>query len=129
MIYTWTTYPLTCLLELVWKSAQHSKQAVGHPKPTLVELCACVERALNYMHTGNAAVISTTLMNPLWIGMSIVQDGLPCLNHTIIPAQSRTCMVIDYKWPHNDKLQPKSASRVSQIRNYGEGHFNVSVYL
>jgi hypothetical protein len=129
MIYNWTSYPLTCLLELVWQSAQSALQAKKRPKTTAVELCACLERALNYMHTGNAAVITTSLMNPLWIGPSVVQDGLPSLNSVLIPAQSTTCIVIDYNWPHNGKGQPRTASKASQIRNYGEGHFNVSSYI
>jgi hypothetical protein len=127
MIYNWTSYPLTCLLERVWDMCEQSLRVQKHPRPTFVELCASLERALNFMHTGNAAVITTTLMNPLWIGLAIVQDGLPCLNTRHIPAVSSTLMIIDADWPHNDKHQPMSASKGSQLRHYGEGHFNVSV--
>jgi hypothetical protein len=65
-------YPLTCLLECVWDMCKQSLCVQKQPKPTFVELCVSLERALNFMHTGNAAVITTTLMNPLWIGLAIV---------------------------------------------------------
>ena len=126
MIYNWTTYPLICLLERVWEKGKKYLEEDRHPRPTLVEFCASLERALNFMHTGNAAVIATSLMNPLWIGLGIIQDGLPCINTKLIPAFLSTLIIDDEVWPYNDKQQPKSASKGSQFRNYGEAHFNVS---
>lgn len=56
---------------------------IGHPlfeknqaKHTLIiELCAAIERGLNFMHTGNAAVIASSVMTPLWIGRALIEDG------------------------------------------------------
>jgi hypothetical protein len=126
MIYNWTTYPLTCLLEQVWRIGNESLQAAKHPKATLVELCASLEQALNFMHTGNAAVIATSLMNPLWLGLSIVQDGLPCLNMRLVPAFTSALVINDVEWPYNAKGHLKSASKGSWLMNYGEAHYNVS---
>jgi hypothetical protein len=126
MIYNWTSYPLTYLLEHVWRIGKESLVDPKQPQAVLVELCASLERALNFMHTGNASVIATSLMNPLWIGQGIIQDGLACINTTIVPAFTSALMINEREWPHNDKQQPRSASKGSQLRNYGAGHFNVS---
>ena len=126
MIYNWTTYPLTCLLEHIWRIGNEALEAKTYPRPVLVELCASVERALNYMHTGNAAVIATSLMNPLWLGLSVVQDGLACVNMRLVPSFTRSVVINDQEWPYNKARQPKSASKGSQLRNYGQEHYNVS---
>ena len=102
------------------------------PDPCLVELCSVAERALNYMHTGNTAVISTTIMNPLWIGNAVVQDGLPCFNKNIISLHGNSKVqvsVIKERWPYNQaKLQPKTSSSAAQIFAYDLSHFNVSMF-
>ena len=101
------------------------------PDPCLVELCSVAERALNYMHTGNTAVISTTVMNPLWIGNAVVHDGLPCFNKNIISLHGNSQVqvsIIKERWPYNQaKLQPKTSSSAAQIFAYDISHFNVSI--
>lgn len=37
----------------------------------LTEVTACAERALNFMHIGNPAVVKTSVMNPLWCGSKL----------------------------------------------------------
>jgi hypothetical protein len=100
------------------------------PDPCLVELCSASERALNYMHTGNAAVISTTVMNPLWIGHAVVHDGLPCLNRNIISLHTNSQVsIIKERWPyHHVRRQPMTCSSAAQIFAYDIGHFNVSIF-
>jgi hypothetical protein len=99
------------------------------PEPVLVEVSSIVERALNYMHTGNASVIATSVMNPLWIGRAVIQDGIPCINPGVVRIQHDTPLTVDSgKWPYDQhKHQPKTASSRSQILTYGQGHFNVSL--
>ncbi len=94
----------------------------------MVEFCSVLERALNYMHTGNTAVIATTVMNPLWIGRAILKDGFPCLNQNIVQIIDSKYVDIDPKrWPSNYKSNtPHSSSRRSQTLTYGDQHFNVS---
>jgi hypothetical protein len=98
--------------------------------PLLVELCAVAERALNYMHTGNVAVIATTIMNPLWIGRAITQDGIPCFNPRYVnTGPSSQLVVYPEHWPYNNsKHQPLTSSKRSQILTYSEAHFKVSKY-
>jgi hypothetical protein len=125
MLYNWTTYPLTTLLSNVWKMGHDAITQKRHPDPVLVELCSALERALNFMHTGNVAVIATSAMNPLWIGLSIIHDGLPCINPAVVPSLTPTVFIEKLRWPFNTRVLPVSASRCAQIRTYGLGQYNV----
>jgi hypothetical protein len=127
-VYVWNTYPLTTFLEEIWKEGLGDLQAKKAPRTALVELCSAAERALNFMHTGNAAVIATGVMNPLWIGRAIVQDGLPCINPKIAqPIKGKIIRIMADQWPFDEnKHIPKTASKRAQRITYGDGHFNVS---
>ena len=129
-IYNWTTYPLTCLIECIFEQALTSNDNLKND-PLLVEICLVTERALNYMHTGNAAVIATSVMNPLWIGLAIIQDGQPSFNpNYLVTAHGTRVKVVPEVWPYNKKRhQPLSSSRRSQVLTYGEAYFNVSSYF
>lgn len=107
-------------------------------QPGPIEVCASVERALNYMITGHAKVIATGLMNPMWIGHSVMQDGLPCFNPRLVKfwkdlskQRSTLKLKIGYEdWPMDKRgLICASASKRTQIFNYGENHFAVSERL
>ena len=124
-LYNWTTFPLTSLIERVWTVGCEYSSSQRNVEPTTLEFCSCLERALNFMHTGNVSVIATSVMNPLWIGLSVIHDGHPCINSHIVPSLTATEFVNPSRWPTNAKGQPASASRCSQIRTYGESHFNV----
>jgi hypothetical protein len=115
-------------LEEIFKQASslYDKSKFSHT--TMVELSSVVERALNYMHTGNTAVLATTVMNPLWIARALVKDGFPCINTDIIKIVNYKHIIIDPKlWPFDETLhRPYSSSRRSHTLTYGEPHFNVS---
>jgi hypothetical protein len=116
------------LIEKIYNEGKIPLDRGDHPNPLLVELASAAERALNYMHTGNTAVIATSVMNPLWIGRSIVRDGCPCLNPKIVSASSNTRITFcERKWPWDDvKHKPKTSSDRAQILMYDANHFNVS---
>jgi hypothetical protein len=124
-LYNWTTFPLTCLIERLWHHGCVTAKEDRYPGSTTVELCSAAERALNFMHTGNVSVIATSAMNPLWIGLSIIHDGHPCINPHIVPTLTSYPFVNRSRWPFNNKGQPTSASRGAQLRTYGQRHFNV----
>ena len=130
-LYKWTTFPLTCLIEEVYHQGSKLFEHKKSDHAMMVELCSTLERALNYMHTGNTAVIATTVMNPLWIGRSVVKDGMPCLNPDILQVVNGKHICIDAKdWPcHDLSKQPHSSSRRSQVLTYGESHYNVSLLI
>lgn len=93
----------------------------------MVDFASVLERALNFMHTGNTAVISTTVMNPLWIGRAILKDGFPCLNPEKVQIINHKRVIIHpLQWPLNASLNtPHSSSRRAQVLTYGESHYNV----
>ena len=127
-LYKWTTFPLTALLEEVYKRTPDLFKEKKYTHALMVDFCSVLERALNYMHTGNTAVIATSVMNPMWIGRALLKDGFPCLNSNIVQIISSKHIVIDGRqWPYNDKLhRPHTSSKRAQLLTYGEGHFNVS---
>jgi len=96
--------------------------------PLNVELCAILERALNFMHTGNLKVLVNKVMSPLWIGDALVQDGLPCLNPNVIRFYgSSSWQVLGQHWPW-DPLSgvPMSAAFRVMVFNFGANITNVS---
>ena len=50
-----------------------------------IELTAALEQVLNYAHTGNPKVLTKGLMDPLWLSLSSIHDGLPSLSSIIVP--------------------------------------------
>lgn len=96
----------------------------------LVEFCSVVERGINFMHTGNMAVIATTVMNPLWIGRALMKDGFPSVNSDIVEFSNENSIKIKGDlWPFNKSLhRPHSSSQRSHLLTYGESHFNVSLH-
>jgi hypothetical protein len=96
-----------------------------------VEMCAVAERALNYMHTGNVAVIATTVMNPLWIGQAIIEDGMPCYNPQMVSIDgSDLARVNRLTWPYDPTThQPRSSARASQLYVYNDTVAKVRVYI
>lgn len=130
-LYQWTTYPLTALLEDVYKQTQPLFPTKKFKHAMMVEFCSVLERALNFMHTGNMAVIATTVMTPMWIGCAIVKDGFPCINPMIVQIINSKHVQIDaLQWPQDrNRRRPHSSSRRSQILTYGEPHFNVRRFV
>ncbi|KAF8221753.1 hypothetical protein L208DRAFT_1529442 [Tricholoma matsutake] len=120
-LYSWTMYPLTCIIEGLWK---HCCQIMDRKKVDglHVEMCSITERALNYMHTGNVAVIVTMIMNPLWIGQGIIQDGIPCYNPEMVTIDGSCMIRVDRDmWPYNPKThQPRTSARTSQLYVYNK---------
>lgn len=92
-------------------------------------MCSVAERALNYMHTGNVAVIATSVMNPMWIGHSIVHDGIPCFNSRIVDFDRQGLPSVEKSyWPYDSTIQqPMSSAKKSQIYVYGTQIGQVSI--
>jgi hypothetical protein len=130
------TYPLTALLEANWGAVKTLKPTAAKEDKLamevgLTEVTACAERALNFMHTGNPAVIKTSVMNPLWIGRAIIHDGLPSFNPNIVKVNnSGTTHVIFGEWPYDGiRKLPKSTSERAIRYRYNELTVGVSVLL
>lgn len=137
-IYSWMTYPLTALLEITWeqvKAEEERRRRAGKRLKLdvgVVDVVSCAERALNYMHTGNPAVIKTTVMNVLWIGRAIVDDGLPSFSPAVVNFRgSRELVTVEHgKWPYDDVIRmPKSAAERGLKFRYGDMAVGVSDVL
>ena len=126
-IYPWATIALTRFIEHIYNH-ERSNMNKGRPvNPLNVELCAVLERALNYMHSGNTKVIATSVMNPLWIGKALLEDGLPCLNPKMVRFHATTWEVRGEYWPYDRSTGiPKSAAKCVFDTNYSGAIYNVS---
>lgn len=101
------------------------------PCPFRLELLASLERILCFCHTGNAAVLATSLMNPLGLSRGVVKDGYPMLHKVFqqpsISAAIRHGLEIDRRaWPLKDGY-PAIASKRAQVVTYSLEHFMVSL--
>ncbi|KAH7920877.1 hypothetical protein BV22DRAFT_1179673 [Leucogyrophana mollusca] len=127
-VYLWTTYSICALLEGLWEQAELLMNQGKAPPPHMVELCAALERALTFAHTGNAKVLATGLMRPMWLVPSIIEDGLPSLapNISVSVLPGLPCISLRLKdWPVlTSHHVPAVASKCSQVRNYGQSHFD-----
>jgi hypothetical protein len=128
-IYSWTTYPLTALIETNWDllkkirvKLKDGNEEVLQSLVAVTEVTGCAERALNFMHTGNPAVIKTSVMNPLWIGRAIIHDGLPSFNTMLVKPMSNDMVKVQFgQWPYDDARNlPKSTSESALRYRYNE---------
>ena len=137
----WTTYSICALLERIWAEHRETIQTIADapshsseipssaPPATLVEIVAVLERALAYAHTGNAKVLSTKVMGPLWLVRSLLRQGLPTLAPQLLLGHSQTYTVSIAlgKWPKHDITGvPFTSSGRAQILTYGQPHYDVS---
>ncbi|KAG1748544.1 hypothetical protein EDB19DRAFT_2022736 [Suillus lakei] len=129
-IYQWTMFGVMSLLECIGEHQQPLLKLDKKPSPQMIELCAMLEHALAYPHTGNAKILSSSLMRPFWLVRSLLQQGWPTMapiihlvTTTIIPIS-----VSPADWPVvTCSNLPAIASKHSQIVNYGLDHFKLSI--
>lgn len=118
------TYPLTVLLELIW-SAGHSDKCL--PTVKNIELCSIVERALNFMHTGNTSVLLPRLMGPLWTSLALLKDGWPSFNPRLVQFKDKNSInLLIKRWPFDEKKRvPVSSALAGQTYYYNSDHARV----
>jgi len=115
------------MIKQIYKAERKHIEEGEMVNPLNVELCAMLERALNYMHTGNTKVIATTVMNPLWIGKALIQDGLPCVDPGILRVFASSWELCAEHYPyHRSTGIPTSAAGCVIRYNYGDTVFQVS---
>ena len=123
-VYNWMMYPLTVLLDDIWRTGSWSE---GRPSVKTVELCSVVERALNYMHTGNTAVLLTRIMNPLWTSQGLLKDGWPCFNTRLVNfgnGKQAEWRIKQWLFDRSTR-KPTSAAYASQAFYHGAEHARV----
>lgn len=125
-VFEWTSYGLCSLQRNIWTMFRNDLDQLVPVKPYWVELVAALERTLNYMHTGNAKVLTRGLMDPLWMSLSLVNDGLPCISE-VVSLSVLLKYQVDIRhtqWPTYNN-EPHIASKMSHVFNYGLDHFEV----
>ncbi|KAI9429358.1 hypothetical protein H4582DRAFT_2150251 [Lactarius indigo] len=78
-LYDWVSYPITLLIKSIYDVERKRIRKGLTPCHMHVELVAALERALCFCHTGNAAVLATSLMGPLGLSKGALKDGFPML--------------------------------------------------
>ena len=132
-IYNWTTYGICSLLAKIYHQEMGSLQSGCTVNPYLLEFACALERLLAYAHTGNAKVLSSAVMRPLYMIPSLLTMGLPTIKQAIyhLPFQNATLFTIQEElWPLNKSLKgPAICSKRSQTLTYDETQFLVSALL
>lgn len=131
-IYQWMTFGITSLLERIWEHQLPLLRLDKKPSPQMVEMCAMLERALAYAHTGNAKVLASSIMRPFWLIRSLLQQGWPTMAPTIclITTTAIPVSVSPSNWPIVTRSNlPAIASQRAQIITYGLEHFEASSYF
>lgn len=128
-LFQCATYPLTCLIDYLWKKHEPSLKEGYVVNPFELETMAMLERTLNYAHTGSARVLTRTLMDRAWLSISVVKDGLPCISNTFIQPGSLASGMVSIRqdtWPvHPGTQMPLTSSQRSQELTYGKPHYAV----
>jgi hypothetical protein len=125
------TFPITTAIETLY--LDHVVDVIQHdrdPNPYAIEVVACLERALNFAHTGNAKVLQKTLMDPLFLSKGIVDTGLPVLSDIVnlgLISQSKP-RIDAVLWPTDRRQRPLVGSIKSHRFRYGQQQAAVRKY-
>ncbi|KAG9311945.1 hypothetical protein JVU11DRAFT_8206 [Chiua virens] len=121
------SYPLTSLLTHFWNTYKNDLKENYAIDPSVVEMVAMLERALNYAHTGSARVLTRKLMDRSWLSLSVIKDGLPSISPKFITHASLSTGLIMIeldKWPVDKATsRPLTASRRTQELTWGLDHY------
>jgi hypothetical protein len=131
VIYDWVSYPITLIIEGIYKTERQRIDENELPCLLRLELLASFERLLCYCHTGNAAVFVTSLMNGLGLSRGALKDGFLMLLDTfehlsIMRARESGFKVDPKRWPLKNGF-PEIMSKKAQVLTYSDTHFLVRV--
>ncbi|KAI0054253.1 hypothetical protein BV25DRAFT_1961823, partial [Artomyces pyxidatus] len=125
----WTLYPITSMVDAMYKSVRTSK---GPVDPYTVELLSQLDRVINFAHTGSPAVFVHGLMKKTWLSLGILEHGYPSLWAGAIRQNGRFERVNPVYWPTDDKGNPLMASLRAQQHTFGKEHvtsYKVQFYI
>src|SRR6266699_6405857 len=103
------------------------------PCPFCLKLLAALERILCFCHTGNTAILATSLMNPLCLSRAVIKDGFPMLCKVFIQSMISSAMKHGFEidrrdWPLKDGY-PAISLRRAQILTYSLDYFMVHLFF
>lgn len=128
-LYLWTTFGICSLIEIIAKQELDRVKKGKRVSPYTLEFLSALERTEAYAHTGNAKVLSSAVMNPLFLARGIVEHGMPTIVKGIytLPFQGATPFAISTSsWPLTaNHRRPAICSKPTHCLNYGEDHYMV----
>ncbi|KAF8312610.1 uncharacterized protein EI90DRAFT_3022931 [Cantharellus anzutake] len=133
-IYQWTTFGFTHLLQRYWLHVNQLIQEKKSIDPYHLEVIASLERAVAFAHSGSGKVLSTSLMDPLWLSLGLGTTGFPSLNPEIMrfephaPNGMVPLTIFSEAWPRNKRQSnpgPAFSSKRSWIFNYGRPNWEM----
>lgn len=132
-VYLWVTYGWCSLLDIIGEQ-EFLRIAKGEPvSPYTLELTSAIERTVTYASTGNAKVLSSAVMKPLFITRGIIEHGMPTIVKGIyqLPLRGVTPFTVNkHAWPLTaNRRGPAICSKMSHILNYDEDQYIVSLYV
>jgi hypothetical protein len=133
-LYKWVSYPISLLIKSIYEyDITRFKDDGTLPCPLRLEFLACLERLLCFCHTGNTAVLATSLMHPLGLSHGVLKDGFPTLfpifkHPTIHSGLSNGFQIDPCYWPLKDGY-PAVASKRAQVLTYSLQHYPVRIPL
>ena len=138
-VYLWTSYPLSCALQILYDQALAHIVHVRTDEPRhsslnyslillahflLIEITAMLERIANYGQTGNARVLMPTIMDPLQLSVVARKGTLPYFGPGIKFEENSGPLAINFvgdHWPTNMMTKsPLMASLASIKFHYGK---------
>lgn len=132
-MFDWVAHPIQTLIKDIYRHEMKNmrKNPETLPCHMRIELVASLERLLCYCHTGNTAVLATSLMHPLGLSRGVLKDGYPMLlplftHPTIRQAKEHGFLIDARKWPVKG-MYPAIASKKAQVLTYSMTHFLVSI--
>ncbi|KAI6102274.1 hypothetical protein F5141DRAFT_1217882 [Pisolithus sp. B1] len=127
-IFEWTTYPITCFLELSWNILlPQLQQPDVSIDPHIIETISVFEWVLNYAHTGAACVLICALMDHTWTSLGLMFDGFPCIwghfiNHDELVKNK--IRIYSKQWPVDVSThRPITSSHHVQELTFGFKHY------
>ncbi|KAI5996096.1 hypothetical protein EDC04DRAFT_2612806 [Pisolithus marmoratus] len=126
-LFKCATYLVTALIEMFWAKHKQDLQDKRNIDACTVEVMSMLEQTLNFAHMGNAAVLSTRLMDWAWLSLGLLSDGFPALSDTFIAHGALLMgqvMVRRHEWPvEAETRRPMTSSKRAQQLTYGEAHY------
>ncbi|KAI6038225.1 hypothetical protein EDC04DRAFT_2604215 [Pisolithus marmoratus] len=126
-LFKCATYPVTALIEMIWAKHKQDLQDKRNIDACTVEVMSMLEQMLNFAHMGNAAVLSTRLMDQAWLLLGLLSDGFPALLDTFIAHGALSMgkvMVRWHEWPVEAETRwPMTSSKWAQQLTYGKAHY------
>ncbi|KAA1479748.1 hypothetical protein DENSPDRAFT_887035, partial [Dentipellis sp. KUC8613] len=128
-LISWASAPISIAIKIIYNHVKPDVILRNPVSPFFVESLSMLERAQNYCHTGNPAVLVKALMHPALLSLGLMTTGFPAL-WSSFPFSSTSTASTDLEflssvWPVRKNGLPQTCSGRAQTITYGKDHFLV----